>query len=164
VKNVIYGDAARHETLLAAGVSRASVLIISFADDAAAERVLEHVRQLNPDLPVIVRTLDEKDIDALRHAGAAEVVPETLEASMVLAAHALRHLGVPNAQVRERFRQTRLGRLPDAARLLPRRERPRRRGARQRRSAPARDPARRRRACRRAHAWRTRACRNSASK
>jgi len=109
-ENVIYGDAARHETLIAAGVSRASVLIISFSDARVSERVLEHARQINPKLPIIVRTLDEKDLDALLHAGAAEVVPETLETSMVLAAHALRHLGVPNAQVREHFRQTRIGR------------------------------------------------------
>jgi len=107
-ENVIYGDAARRETLLAAGVGRASTLIITFAETRAAERVLEHVRQLNPDLPVIVRTLDERDIETLRHAGAAEVVPETLEVSMVLASHALRHAGVPIAQVLERFSQTRL--------------------------------------------------------
>jgi CPA2 family monovalent cation:H+ antiporter-2 len=107
-ENVIYGDAARRETLLAAGVGRASTLIITFAETRAAERVLEHVRQLNPELPVIVRTLDERDIEALRHAGAAEVVPETLEVSMVLASHALRHAGVPVTQVLERFRQTRL--------------------------------------------------------
>ncbi len=107
-ENVIYGDAARRETLLAAGVGRASTLIITFAETRAAERVLEHVRQLNPDLPVIVRTLDERDIATLRHAGAAEVVPETLEVSMVLASHALRHAGVPIAQVLERFSQTRL--------------------------------------------------------
>jgi len=108
-ENVIYGDAARRETLAAAGVGRASVMIISFADARAAERVLEHARQINPDLPIVVRTLDEKDLDVLLHAGAAEVVPETLETSMVLASHALRHLGVPHAQVLEHFRQTRIG-------------------------------------------------------
>jgi CPA2 family monovalent cation:H+ antiporter-2 len=107
-ENVIYGDAARRETLLAAGVGRASTLIITFAETRTAERVLEHVRQLNPELPVIVRTLDERDIETLRHAGAAEVVPETLEVSMVLASHALRHAGVPITQVLERFSQTRL--------------------------------------------------------
>jgi CPA2 family monovalent cation:H+ antiporter-2 len=107
-ENVIYGDAARRETLLAAGVGRASTLIITFAETRTAERVLAHVRQLNPELPVIVRTLDERDIETLRHAGAAEVVPETLEVSMVLASHALRHAGVPITQVLERFSQTRL--------------------------------------------------------
>ncbi|WP_300318392.1 monovalent cation:proton antiporter family protein [Accumulibacter sp.] len=108
-ENVIYGDAVRRETLAAAGVARASVLIISFAEARTSERVLEHVREINPALPVVVRTLDEKDLDALLHAGAAEVVPETLETSMVLASHALRHLGVPHAQVLEHFRQTRIG-------------------------------------------------------
>ncbi|HCZ17629.1 MAG TPA: potassium transporter [Candidatus Accumulibacter sp.] len=107
-ENVIYGDAARHETLVAAGVARASVAIISFADARASERVLEHIRQIKPDLPVVVRTLDEKDLEALLRAGAAEIVPETLETSMVLASHALRHLGVPHAQVLEHFRQTRI--------------------------------------------------------
>ncbi|WP_313950792.1 cation:proton antiporter [Accumulibacter sp.] len=108
-ENVIYGDAARRETLAAAGVSRAGVLIICFADARASERVLEHAREIKPDLPVVVRTLDEKDLDNLLQAGAADVVPEALETSMVLAAHALRHLGVPNAQVLEHFRQTRSG-------------------------------------------------------
>ncbi|WP_291992439.1 cation:proton antiporter [Candidatus Accumulibacter sp. ACC003] len=108
-ENVIYGDATRHETLAAAGIARASVAIISFADARASERVLEHIRQIKPDLPVVVRTLDEKDLDTLLRAGAAEVVPETLETSMALASHALRHLGVPNAQVIEHFRQTRIG-------------------------------------------------------
>ena len=106
-ENVIFGDATRRETLLAAGVSRASVLIIAFADTRAAARVLEHLRGLAPELPVVARTLDERDIRPLQQAGAAEVVPETLEASMVLAAHALRHVGVPTIQVVERFQQTR---------------------------------------------------------
>lgn len=106
-ESVLYGDAARQETLIAAGVARASVLIVSFADARAAVRVLDHVRQLKPDLPVIVRTLDDKDLEALRGAGAAEVIPETLEASMVLASHALRYAGVPMARVLERFEQTR---------------------------------------------------------
>jgi CPA2 family monovalent cation:H+ antiporter-2 len=43
-ENVIFGDATRRETLLAAGVTRASVLIIAFADTRAAERVLDLVR------------------------------------------------------------------------------------------------------------------------
>ena len=69
-ENVVYGDATRRETLLAAGITRASVLIITFLDTRAAERVLQHVRELNPGLPVVVRTLDEKDFDLLQRAGA----------------------------------------------------------------------------------------------
>ena len=109
-ENVVYGDATRRETLVAAGISRASVLIISFIDTRAAERVLRHVRELVPGLPVVVRTADEKDFDLLQRAGAAEVVPETLEAAMMLASHALIHAGVPINRVLKRVRLTRAAR------------------------------------------------------
>ncbi len=106
-ENVVYGDAARRETLVAAGVTRASVLVISFADNRAAERIMRHVRELAPALPIVVRTIDEKDFDVLLRAGAAEVVPETLESAMMLASHALIHAGVPINRVLKRIRQTR---------------------------------------------------------
>jgi CPA2 family monovalent cation:H+ antiporter-2 len=109
-ENVVYGDATRRETLAAAGIGRASVLIVSFIDARAAERVLRHVRELVPGLPVVVRTFDEKDLDRLQRAGAAEVVPETLEASMMLASHALIHAGVPINRVLSQVQQTRAAR------------------------------------------------------
>jgi CPA2 family monovalent cation:H+ antiporter-2 len=109
-ENVVYGDTTRRETLVAAGIARASVLIVSFADTRAAEKVLRHVQELKPELPVVVRTLDEKDFDVLQRAGAAEVVPESLEASMMLASHALILLGVPINRVLKRIRQTRVAR------------------------------------------------------
>ncbi len=109
-ENVVYGNATRRETLIAAGVARASVLIISFIDTRAAERVLRHVREIAPALPVVVRSADEKDFDLLQRAGAAEVVPETLEAAMMLASHALIHAGVPINRVLKRIRRTRVAR------------------------------------------------------
>jgi len=109
-ENVVYGNATRRETLVAAGIGRASVLIISFLDVRAAEQVLHQVRDLAPALPVVVRTVDEKDFERLQRAGAAEVVPETLEAAMMLASHALIHAGVPINRVLKRIRQTRSAR------------------------------------------------------
>ncbi len=109
-ENVVYGDATRRETLFAAGLARASVLVISFADNRAAERVMHHVREIAPGLPVVVRTVDEKDFDVLLFAGAAEVVPETLESAMMLASHAMLHAGVPINRVLKRIRQTRIAR------------------------------------------------------
>ncbi len=106
-ETVVYGDAARRETLVAAGVSRASVVIVSFANTIAAEKVLHHVQELKPDLPVVVRTIDESDMDTLSRAGAAEVVPESLEASIMLASHALVLLGVPMNRVLKMIRDIR---------------------------------------------------------
>ena len=109
-ENVVFGDATRREALVAAGVTRASVLIVTFADARAAERILHLVHELKPDLPVVVRTYDDSDMERLRSAGAAEVVPESLEASMMLASHALVLIGVPINRVLKRVREMRSGR------------------------------------------------------
>jgi CPA2 family monovalent cation:H+ antiporter-2 len=98
-EDVAYGDGSRIESLTAAGVSRARALIITFADTSAAERILDLLRSANPSLPVIVRTRDDADLDRLMAAGAAEVVPEAFESSLMLASHALMLLGVPLRQV-----------------------------------------------------------------
>ena len=104
---VVYGDAARREALVAAGLMRASVVIVSYADPDSALRVLAMVRELRPELPVVVRAADESDFDRLSQAGAAEVVPEVLESSIMLASHALVLLGVPINRVVRRFREVR---------------------------------------------------------
>jgi CPA2 family monovalent cation:H+ antiporter-2 len=106
-ENVVFGDVGRKEALMAAGLMRASVVIVTFSDTQLAERVLHHVQELRPDLPVIVRTADERDMERLSKAGAAEVVPEMLEASLMLASHALVLVGVPINRVLKRIRQTR---------------------------------------------------------
>jgi CPA2 family monovalent cation:H+ antiporter-2 len=106
-ENVVFGDASRRETLIAAGIARASALVITFADTQLALRILHHLRALNPALPAIVRTLDDADMDNLIAAGAAEVVPETLESSLMLASHALVLLGVPLRRVVRRIRDVR---------------------------------------------------------
>ncbi len=106
-EHVVFGDAARREVLIAAGVMRASALVVSVADTRLALRVLEHVRSARPDLPVVVRTFDDTDLDRLREAGASEVVPEIMEGSLMLASHALILLGVPLNRVLRRIRDTR---------------------------------------------------------
>ena len=106
-ENVVYGDASRRETLIAAGIARASALVITFSDTQLALRILHHLRALNPALPAIVRTLDDADMDRLIAAGAAEVVPETFESSLMLASHALVLLGVPLRRVVRRIREVR---------------------------------------------------------
>ncbi len=106
-ESVVFGDAARREVLIAAGLLRANALVVSYADTASALRILSLVQELRPGLPVIVRTLDDSDIDRLKQAGAAEVVAEILEGSLMVAMHALMLLGVPFNRVLQRIRETR---------------------------------------------------------
>jgi CPA2 family monovalent cation:H+ antiporter-2 len=58
----------------------------------------------------MVRTRDESHVQELRRAGATEVVPETLEAGMMIVSHALLLLDVPLSRVVRRVRSARTGR------------------------------------------------------
>jgi monovalent cation:H+ antiporter-2, CPA2 family len=106
-ESVVYGDAGRRETLVAAGINRASACVITYADTPSTMKVLRHVRALKPDIPVVVRTQDDHDLEKLTEAGATEVVPEVLEGSLMLGAHALVLLGVPFSRVVKRNREAR---------------------------------------------------------
>ncbi|ANH69780.1 monovalent cation:proton antiporter family protein [Mitsuaria sp. 7] len=98
-KSVVFGDAARLPSLIAAGLTRASAVVISYHDTASALKVLHEVRGHAPHVPVVVRTIDDTDLEKLRAAGATEVVPEAIEGSLMLASHALALVGVPMRRV-----------------------------------------------------------------
>jgi len=118
-ESVVYGDAARREVLVAAAVSRASALVVSFADTPKALAILSHVRALRPDLPVIVRTFDNSDVSRLREAGAAEIVAEVVEGSLMLATHTMMQLGVPLNHVLRRLRDARRERYQFVSGFFP---------------------------------------------
>ena len=105
--SVIYGDASRRETLVSAGIGKARAVVITFADTPTALKILHHVQHLRPELPVIVRTRDDSELDRLFAAGATEVIPEVLEGSLMLASHSLLVLGVPLNRVLTRIRTIR---------------------------------------------------------
>jgi CPA2 family monovalent cation:H+ antiporter-2 len=105
--HVSYGDAARRESLVAAGIYRASAVVITYASTPSAMKVLRLVHELAPTLPVIVRSHDDADLQRLMAAGATEVVPELMEGSLMLASHALVMLGVPLRRVVHRVQAAR---------------------------------------------------------
>jgi monovalent cation:H+ antiporter-2, CPA2 family len=105
--SVVYGDAARREVLVAAALSRATAVVVSFADTHKALAILSHVRELRPELPVVVRTFDDADVARLREAGAAEIVAEVVEGSLMLAAQTMLQLGLPLNRVLRRVRDVR---------------------------------------------------------
>jgi CPA2 family monovalent cation:H+ antiporter-2 len=97
--SVVFGDAARLPALMAAGLARASAVVVTYLETPSALRVLAHIKEHAPQVPVIVRTQDDHDLETLQQAGAAEVVPEAIEGSLMLATHALALLGVPMRRV-----------------------------------------------------------------
>ncbi len=106
-KRVVYGDAAKREVLMAAGLMRAKALVVSYQDKHSALMILRHVQELRPDLPVVVRTNDDTHVETLKAAGAAEVVAEVLEGSVMLASQTLLMAGVPLSRVIRHIQENR---------------------------------------------------------
>ncbi|MDR3096069.1 MAG: cation:proton antiporter [Paraburkholderia sp.] len=106
-ESVVFGDAARRESLVAAGIHRAAAVAITYANTQSALRVLHHIHELEPTLPVIVRTVDDADLERLLAAGATEVIPEIVEGSLMLASHMLVVMGVPMRRVVRRVEEMR---------------------------------------------------------
>ena len=98
-EHTFFGDARRPDVLASAGLARARMIVISFSDEPAALETLKHIRALRKDVPVFVRTKNDSNLKAFQDAGATEVVPESLEASLMLASHLLLMLGVPASRI-----------------------------------------------------------------
>jgi len=102
---VLFGDSGKREILMAAGLARASVVIISFSDTHSSLRVLANLRNTRADVPVVARAKNQEDSELLLTNGATEVVPEALESSIMLASNTLALLGLPLSQVVQRQRK-----------------------------------------------------------
>ncbi len=109
-ENVIYGDSTHLEILEAAGIHRARAMVVSYDDVHATEKVLKQIKEQLPHLPVLVRTRDDANLERLLDSGATEVVPETLEASLMLSSYLLMLLDVPIKRIVKHVQDVRTGR------------------------------------------------------
>lgn len=97
---VFFGDATRPELLKAAGVARARAVVITLDDQAAALRAVQSIRrEFGPDLQIFCRARDAKHQMLLSSAGATAIVPELLEASLLLGGAVLMEYGTPADEV-----------------------------------------------------------------
>ncbi|GJM05641.1 MAG: potassium transporter [marine bacterium B5-7] len=93
-ENVFYGDSTHAEILEKAELKCASALIITFDDPLVADHIIRSARLINKEVPIVVRSKDDQYMDNLHDIGASNVVPESFEASMMLAIHVLQHMGI----------------------------------------------------------------------
>jgi len=91
---VFFGDLARSDLLANAGIARARALVISFLDTDASAHILQIARSINDEIPILVRSRDDRPLDHLLQSGADVVIPDTVESSIMLARHTLRKLGI----------------------------------------------------------------------
>lgn len=98
---VLYGDAANSEVITHAGLRTAKVLVITIPDEPAVAMIITAARDINPDLPIIVRADTEEGMPSLADLGANYVIMPELEGSLEITQRTLLQLGYPLREVAE---------------------------------------------------------------
>jgi len=106
-ENVLFGSSRQTELLHAAHLSQARLVVIAFGEDKQSLDVIEKVRTLSKDVPILVRTRNDDQLQVLKDAGADEVVPEILEGSLMLVSQVLSLTGVPLSRIFKRVQKER---------------------------------------------------------
>ncbi|TMM44866.1 monovalent cation:proton antiporter family protein [Colwellia ponticola] len=106
-EKVLFGSSRQAELLNAAHLAKAKLVVIAFGSDKQSLEVIQKVRAMNPQVPILVRTRNDDQLNALQAAGANEVVPESLEGSLMLVSQVLSLSGVPLAQIMRRVQKER---------------------------------------------------------
>ncbi len=103
----IYGNAASLHVLEKAGVNTAKGLAIALPDPMSTRLCVKRSLELGPDLDIVVRATQDKDIELLYQLGVREVVQPEFEASLELSSHLLTGLGLPLPVIQREVQQIR---------------------------------------------------------
>ncbi len=106
--NALFGDSTHRETLIRAGIKEARMMVFAISDYFAAERGIRVVRELNPDIYIVVRTHFASQVEQLRESGADEVIPEEFETSVEIFSRVLRQYRIPNNVIEQQVELIRL--------------------------------------------------------
>ncbi|MGS0674534.1 monovalent cation:proton antiporter-2 (CPA2) family protein [Shewanella sp. 0m-4] len=104
---VYFGDVCKRSILKQAKVREAKLIVITFSSERILQEVLPLCRQLAPEAKILVRTRDDTGMEELEEAGASQVIPETLEGSLMLVSQVLYQCGVPLARILKRLESER---------------------------------------------------------
>lgn len=116
--DALYGDATRPDSLEAAGVARAGILILGSAGMAHSVETIRTARQMNPGIRVLARASYLRDVPSLREAGADEVYSGEGEVALAFIEDILDALGATPEQIdraRERAHRELVGDEPSPA-------------------------------------------------
>ncbi|GHE79272.1 monovalent cation:proton antiporter family protein [Thalassotalea profundi] len=106
-ENILFGSSRKNELLHAAHLNNAKLVVIAFGEDKQSLEVIQKVRSLSPEVPILVRTRNDDNLVALQEAGADQVVPESLEGSLMLVSQVLSLTGVPFTRIYRRVQNER---------------------------------------------------------
>ncbi|NJM72993.1 MAG: sodium:calcium exchanger [Scytonema sp. RU_4_4] len=103
----VYGNCVSFYVLETAGVDTARGMAIALPDPMSTRLCLKRALELSPDLNIVVRAINDKNIEVLYQLGAREVVQPEFEASLEMAAYMLTDLGLSPAVVQREMQEIR---------------------------------------------------------
>lgn len=96
---VYFGHSDDLRMLAQAGAGRAAAIVVTLDNAAATEETVAVLREVFPQVPVVVRGRDLVACDRLLALGASEAIPESVQLSTSVGEALLRRIGASQAQV-----------------------------------------------------------------
>jgi monovalent cation:H+ antiporter-2, CPA2 family len=103
----VYGNCVSFHVLETAGVNHAKGMAIALPDPMSTRLCLKRALELCPELDLVVRATQDKNIELLYQLGAKEVVQPEFEASIEMATHFLTDLGWTPSLLQQEMQQLR---------------------------------------------------------
>jgi CPA2 family monovalent cation:H+ antiporter-2 len=98
---VYYGDATSEEALGHAHLAEARLVVLLMNDQQASQRVVDMMRRVAPNVPVLMRTRYLAEREGLLKMGARDVVAEEVEGAVEVIARLLRAIELPRNVIDE---------------------------------------------------------------
>jgi monovalent cation:H+ antiporter-2, CPA2 family len=103
----VYGNCTSLHVLETAGVNKARGMAIALPDPMSTRLSLKRALELAPELDIVVRANNDRDIELLYQLGAREVVQPEFEASLELASRLLTEMGMSARKIQQQAQEIR---------------------------------------------------------
>jgi monovalent cation:H+ antiporter-2, CPA2 family len=98
---IYWGDATRVEVLEQVHIHSARLVVISVTGAETTRRIVETIRRVRPEIPVIVRIQYLRELEQFRPDAASDLVIAEFETTIEILARALKTYGVSSRQLHE---------------------------------------------------------------
>ncbi|WP_320170752.1 cation:proton antiporter [Maridesulfovibrio sp.] len=96
---VIYGDAAQEIVLEAAGITKASSVLMTIPSIHGSTAVIENIRRIAPNVPVTALSRNPEHLDVLNSLGVRHIIMPEFETGLEMVRHTLFLLSLPPAEI-----------------------------------------------------------------
>ena len=116
---VYRGDASKISALQRVGIERSKATIITIGNNIYLKKSVRLINKNYPDIPIVVRAEDLRNLKSLEKIGSTVVVPEKYEAGLQMAGALLKAIGETEIEVSRLKNQFRAGNYKQAKEVMP---------------------------------------------